>query len=463
MDFFLNPRDLRRRAIALATGGAASIVVAAVLSNVLRIVSSATLTRILNVQAFGVVGLVTSVAFVFALVSDIGVQPFVIRHARGDDQTFLDEIWTLRLIRSVGLTAIMAALAKPVAIALGKPDFSPIIVVWSINFTLDGLASMAFATAVREQKLWRLAWLDLAAAALVFVVSVILGIILRNYWALLFAMILGSTFKAMLSYRLFPHSSRRVRLSRDTAREMWQFSRYIAPSSLMWMFVLQSDKLILARMMPLATFGLYSLAVTISSAGSGLASSYTRRVLYPAYAAAARAGSPPLRDVFYGRRRWPNLLYMVAMGGLGGGAALIVSILYDPRYSGVTIYLRLLCISAALVMANTAAEEVLIAAGKLRATLTVNVVRIIYLIIGVAVAVVYGNTLFLVAVFGFVEVAAMGNYWFSLRKAGLFDLREELAGLLAAGGGAILGYAVAQLGLALLHGWPNGSLLHHHG
>lgn len=458
----LNPAALRQRMIALATGGAASIIVAAILANMLRIVSSATLTRILDVQAFGIVGLVTSVAFVFALVSDIGVQPFVIRHARGDDQTFLDEIWTMRLVRSVCLTAIMAASAVPVSIALGKPDFSPIIVLWSVNFTLDGLASMAFATAVREQKLWRLAWLDLAAAVLVFIVSVILAILLHSYWALLFAMIVGAAFKTVLSYRLFPHSSRRLRFSRETAREMWNFSRYIAPSSLMWMVVLQSDKLILARMMPLATFGLYSLAVTISSAGSALASNYTRRVLYPAYAAAARAGSPPLRGVFYAMRRWPNLLYMIAIGGMGGSAELIVSILYDSRYDGVTIYLRLLCISASLVLANTASEEVLIAAGKLRATLNVNLVRIAYLVIGVGIAIIHGNTLFLVTVFSLVEVAAMANYWYSLRKEGLFDLREELTGLLAAGGGAVLGYAVARLGLALLHGWIAGSLHHHH-
>lgn len=462
MDLSLKPAALRQRLIEVATGGAASIVVAAVLANLLRIISSATLTRILDVKAFGVVGLVTSVAFVFALVSDIGVQPFVIRHARGDEQDFLDEIWTMRLIRSIALTALMAALAVPVSLALGKPDFSPIIVVWSVNFTLDGLASMAFATAVREQKLWRLAWLDLGASVLVFLVSVILGILLRNYWALLFAMIVGAICKTALSYWLFPNSSRRLRFSRETAREMWQFSRYIAPSSLMWMFVLQSDKLVLARMMPLAMFGLYSLAVTISSAGSALASNYTRRVLYPAYAAAVRTGAPPLRQLFYGRRRWPNLCYMFAIGAMGGGAELIVAILYDPRYSGVTVYLRLLSISAALVLANTASEEVLIAAGKLRATLNVNVVRIIYLVVGVAVAIVYGSTLFLVAVFSFVEVAAMANYWYSLRKEGLFDLREEAIGLAAGAGGALLGHAVARLGLALLHGWIAGSLHHHH-
>lgn len=461
MELILKSAALRQRVIRLATGGAASIVFAAVVANILRIVSSVTLTRILDVEAFGVVSLVTSVAFVFALVSDIGVQPFVIRHARGDDRTFLDEIWTMRLIRSICLTAIMAAVAVPVAIILRKPDFSPVIVLWSINFTLDGLASMAFATAVREQKLWRLAWLDLGMSFFQFIASVILAIIFHSYWALLVAMILGSVFKAALSYAIFPNSFRRLRLSRATATEMWKFSRYIAPSSLMTVCILQADKLVLARIMPLSAFGLYALAVTISTAGAGLASNYSRRVLFPAFAAAVRKGSPPLRSIFYQKRRWPNFLYMIAVGGIGGGAELVVSILYDSRYHGVTIYLRLLCISAALVLANTAAEEVLVAAGRLRAILKANIIRMVWLICGIAAAYFNHNMLFLVAVFGTIEVAAMGSYWFNLRKEGLFDLREELAGLLAGISGAALGYAVAQLGLAVLHAWFEGSL--HHG
>lgn len=227
------------------------------------------------------------------------------------------------------------------------------------------------------------------------------------------------------------------------------------------MFILQADKLILARMMPLSTFGLYALAVTISSAGAGLASNYARRVLYPAYAAAARAGTP-LRTIFYQKRRWPNLLYMTALGAVGGGAELIVAILYDSRYHGMTIYLRLLCISASLVLANTAAEEVLVAAGKLRAILKANIFRMLWLIVGVAMATLNGNILLLVTIFGLVEVAAMASYWFNQRKEGLFDLREELTGLLAGLGGAALGYMVSQIGLAVLHTWFAGMLHHGH-
>src|SRR5579863_1048830 len=130
MALSVKPRAMRQRMVHMATGGAASIIFAAICTNLLRIVSSATLPRLLDVQVFVIVAIVTSVATVFQPVSDIGVQPFIIRHARGDDPKFLDEIWTLRLIRSGLLTVVMAVTAQLTARLLGKPEFSPVIMLY---------------------------------------------------------------------------------------------------------------------------------------------------------------------------------------------------------------------------------------------------------------------------------------------------------------------------------------------
>ena len=467
MDVSLKPAGLRQRMILLASGGAASIIFAAICSSLLRIVSSVTLTRLLDVQAFGIVALVTSVGFVFQLVSDIGVQPFIIRHARGDDPVFLDEIWTLRLIRSVILTLVMAASAGLSARLLGKPEFAPVIMLYSLSFALDGLSSMSFATSIRERKLWRLAMLDLFASIAQFIVAVILAFVFHNYWSILFAILSASAVKVVLSYTMFPNSVRRLRFSRDTSREMWNFSRFIAPSSLMTVFILQSDKLVLARLMPIAAFGLYALSQTISTAGPGLASSYSRRVLFPAYAEAVRSGSQSLRQVFYRARRWQNLFYMLAIGGIGGAADLIVSLLYDPRYHGVVIYLRILSIGAAFVLVTASSEEMIIALGNLKNTVLVSLTRLLWIFGGVAVSLIFKtNMIFLVIIFGTGEVAAAIFWWTKLHKVQLLDLREEAAGVLAALIGAVTGFIVSQIILYYLRGMGGDisfhALLHYH-
>ena len=172
-------------------------------------------------------------------------------------------------------------------------------------------------------------------------------------------------------------------------------------------------------------------------------------MLFPAYAEAVRAGSQTLAQVFYGARRWQNLFYMLAIGGIGGGAELIVSLLYDVRYHGVVIYLRLLSISAAFVLANSASEEMIIALGYLRSTAYVTATRLVWLFAGGALAfLLHLPLLMLVLVFGTVEVVAAVFWWIRLYRARLLDWKEEAAGVCAAGLGAAIGYGVSSVVMA---------------
>ena len=427
----------------LATGGGASIFVSSIASNALRIVSAVTLTRLLDTTQYGVVGIISSTAAVFGLLSDIGTQPFVIRHPEGADPRFLDEIWTLRLLRAIVLTLLMAALALPIATLLNKPMLAPALAVWSVSFLIDGLSSMAFATAIRERQLWLLSSTELAGSAVQLIVAIPLAFLLRSYWALVAAMLLGSAFKSHLSFRLFAHSRRRLSFNRDRAAEMWKFARLIAPSSYLTLLILQADKLILAALLPLATFGLYAIATTLVAAPTALGWNYTRRVLYPVYAETAREAPERLSTVFYRQRRWVALSFTFLVGAMGGGASLVVAVLYDPRYAGSASMLALLAISAALTLVNQSADEMLLAAGRLRATLGANITRVSWLAIGTTVALTLGKPMLVIATFGIVEVVAMLFYWVSLTRLGIFKFREEALVLASGTAGGLSGAGVA--------------------
>ena len=211
-------------------------------------------------------------------------------------------------------------------------------------------------------------------------------------------------------------------------------------SSMLSLLILQSDKLVLAKLMPLSAYGLYAIAVTLAAAPGALTGPYATRVLYPAYAKTFRAEPEKLRHVFYSARRKVTLLYMVGAGCLIGGARLIISILYDPRYHGVTPFLQLIGISTMLRMATSAANEVLIAAGLMRATLMANICRVIWLSAGGAVGLWTGNIMLLVAIVGTVELPGMICYWWYLYRAHLLDLREEGYGLAVGAAGAALAF-----------------------
>ena len=444
----LNPQRLRQ----LAMGGAATIAFNAIMTNLLRIVSSMTLTRLLDSHAYGVVGVITSLATMLTMLTDIGLLGFVVRHAEGEESKFLDQVWTIRFVRGIVLTLAMIAIARPGAALLGKPELGPVVALWSISFFLEGVSSLGYASAIRAGRLWRVSFLELGTNVTTLAVSVGAALIWRSYWALIIGMTAGAVVKAILSYLIFPAARRRLDINRERSLELWRFSRFIAASSILSLLILQSDKLVLAKLMPLSAYGLYAIAVTLAAAPGALTGPYATRVLYPTYAKTARAQPELLRQVFYQARRKVTLLYMFAVGGLLGSAQLVVNLLYDPRYHDVAPFLRLIAISAILRITTAAANEVLIAAGHMRATFIANVCRVVWLAIGGGIGLWTGNIMLLVAVVGTVELPGMLCYWIFLRRAGLLKLREEGYGLAAGACGIGLGLLVST---AILGLFPN--------
>lgn len=441
-----------RRLGAFAATPTAAVVGTIALTNLVRIVSSAILTRLLTASDYGVVGIITSVTYVVAMLSDFGFFAFLVRHERGDDPEFLDEVWTVRLVRSFAITAILIALAIPYAGYSGKPLLAPVIAVWSLNQVLDGFSSLAFAQAVRGGQVQRLSWMEFGLNLFQVAVTIVLALVFHNYWAIVAAVLTGGALKVVLSYTLFPHARRRWRPSRARAGEIWRFSRFIAGSSILTLLLGQADKVVLSRALPLALFGIYSLAILLALAPRALVYPYCNRILYPAYAARFRAAAlDGFAEVFYATRRLVSRLYMFAIGGVIGSAPLIVAVLYDPRYAEVAPLMRIVAISAMLLMNNTAAEQAMIAIGRTGAPFQMNLARLGWLAIGGAGGFAAAGPVGLIWAAGTVEVAALLYSWLLLARIGVLRLREEIVALGFGGVGVASGLVIADAILSL--GW----------
>lgn len=422
-----------------------------ILLNLIRMVSSMVLTRLLDVEIFGVIGVLTSITVVLAMLSDLGFNAYVVRNAAGIDRHFLDEIWTLRLIRSVVLTAIIVVCAWPIANYIGQPHLTLAVAVFGLSFLLDGMTSLAVATSERSGRIARLSLFDVVCAILQTALTIILAWALRSYWAVIYGMLLGTAVKVVLSYVMFPHAGRRWRFSRARAGELWHFSRYITGSSILTMIITQGDKIALSRFMPLNLFGLYAIATTLAQAPAAFTSAYASRVLYPSYARIAREQVDELRHQFYAVRRRISLLYMFATGGLVTMAPVVIELLYDPRYRGASLYLQILAIGTIPALNTQAANWALIAVGRMWTTLISNMVRLGWLIAAGTVGFLTLGTTGLILAVGTVEIAAQFFFWLALGQARLLNLREEGLLIGVALAGAAIGKIVMMLVLNIIH------------
>ncbi len=428
-----------------------SVVLGAVLAlNVLRVISSVILTRLLAPEIFGAVGVIWSIMFVLAMISDLGFQAFVVRHGEAGERRFLDAIWTIRLIRATVLTLILALLAEPIALALGKPMLAMLIAVSSAQFLIEGFSSLSLITALRDRQLLRLSMLELAVAVVQLIGSIVLALLWRNAWAIVVAMLVSGATKVWLSHAMFPGTRRRWRLDRRYAAELWAFARFVTGSSIISMLLLQTDKVVLTRLLSLDAFGLYVLAGNLAMAPMAFTSAYATRVLYPLYVRTWREQPDALRGVYYAARRRASSLYMVGAGGLIGGAPVLVAILYDDRYAGAARYLGLLAITPLLALGSAAANEALTASGYVRATFHASLVRLAWLAVAGPVGFVWLGPIGLVAAVGTVEASTLIYCWSALARIGLFNPKEELMLLGAGGIGVATGHIASTLLLPLL-------------
>lgn len=421
------------------------VVVSVIANNLLRAVSGMILTRLLVPEVFGISGIIASIQFTVTLATDLGFEPFVVRHKDGDDPRFLDTVWTASLLRSLVLALALVIVAEPIAMLLEKPDLRLIIAASGLAFVFDGLSSSSLLTALRRRMVLKLSMIDIAVLVVQIAVTATLAYFWRSYWAILVGMLTNGALKMILSYVLFEDSLRKFRLDRDILQELWSFARYVTGSSLIFLVISQCDKLILAKVMTLEHFGYYVLAGNLASAPLGFAAAYASRVLYPSYAQLWRETderhdkAAELKGRFYARRKLPSLLYAFITGGIIGGAPLIVRLLYSARYADAAIYLQVLGISSLLALSSNAANETLVAAGHIRVSLEASITKLVWLAVAAGAGfALYGEFGLIVAV-GLMELPAMLVKWARMRTYGLLDLKQEMFFLAAGPAGLFCG------------------------
>lgn len=421
-------------------------------SLVVRTVSSVLLTRLLRPYDFGIVGIVTSVFFVVTLVTDLGFQDFLIRHERTADRHFRDVIWTIHAKRGAALCVVVAAASPAIAWLFGKPVLALPLAVAALIFLINGAASLSLVTALRHDKSRELSILEFGLQVFQTVACLLLALWWRNLWSMIGAMLLQAGLRSVLSYTLFSDSAQRPARDRAISREFFAFSRVVLMSSAMALMIGQSDKLVLGRLFTLPEFGLYAIAVTIASAPWGFAESYINRIVFPIYALIWREAPSELPIVYYRARRATSALYALGCGGLIGSAALVVAILYDPRYAPASTFISLLMIGVAMRLPNAATTQLMVAMGHVGRTPQITLARLLWVILMIPVGFIVLGPIGVVTAMGFIEVPATLYCWVLLRRVGVLDLRKEGAFLALIAVGATIGFVG---GTAILRLFPH--------
>jgi O-antigen/teichoic acid export membrane protein len=166
-----------------------------------------------------------------------------------------------------------------------------------------------------------------------------------------------------MSHTLLPGIRNRPLWDRESAAALIKFGRWVFLSTLLSFAVMQSDRLIFGRLIPMDQLGVYSIAVTWATLPSLIIDKVMSSALFPAL---SRANEVPgaLRGA-YAKIREPWLI----LGGFGSaclvaGGPQLIEVLYDDRAVEAGWIIQVLAMAGWFLILETANGTALLSKGR---------------------------------------------------------------------------------------------------
>jgi O-antigen/teichoic acid export membrane protein len=332
-------------------------------SQVLRLGGNLILWRLLEPHAFGMIAIVNVLMQGLQMFSDIGIGPGIVQNPRGNEPAFLNTAWTIQIARGAALWLVASALAIPVAGFYGEPALASLLPVAALSALLAGFNSTRLFSATRALALGRLTLVDLASQGIGLVAMVVSALAKPSVWALVLGGIVTAASRMALSHLLLPGVRNRPLWDRASAAALIRFGRWVFLSTLLAFAVMQSDRLIFGRLIPMDRLGIYSIAITWATLPSLVVDKVMNSVLFPAL---SRANDTPatIRDAYRSLRTSWLLLGGFTSACLVAAGPQLVELLYDDRATEAGWIIQLLATAGWFLILETANATVLLAKGR---------------------------------------------------------------------------------------------------
>lgn len=340
--------------------------------------------RIIAPHQFGVFAVALTVYTVVINVSELGVSAALVR-ARGDIKRIAPTVATLAVASATVLASAMFLAAGPFASALGAPAAATAIRILSTTVLLAGITAVPYAMLVREFRQDKRFLADGANFAISTTVIIALGLAGFGATALAMANVCGQLaslvlLMIMIRPRFWPG------WNRAEAGQILSYSLPLAGASLVTFSINNVDYIVVGHLLGALPLGLYTLAYNISGWPVSVFSLMINEVALPAFAHA--------RDDLKGLpRRARGALSITAAVALPVSAICLalahplVTSVYGHRWGDAAPVLALLGVFGSMRIILTLFTNILVALGRSRVVLALQLVWMASLLPGLIVGV----------------------------------------------------------------------------
>jgi len=226
----------------------------------LGFISSAILARLLLPEDFGFVAIVMVVCGFLSLIFDCGVNWALVQNSKATDDHF-DTAWTLRLIESLAIAALLGGFSTLIASLYGDIRFEAICQILAVGTVIRGFENIGTVKFLKDMRYSK----DFLNNVLPKVVSTFITIGLafyyKSYMALVLGIVLHNIVVVVISYFIVSY---RPKLSLKKLAEIWGFSQWMLVRNTADYICEQGDLLLLSLFTTPGNIGFYRWSTELS-------------------------------------------------------------------------------------------------------------------------------------------------------------------------------------------------------
>jgi O-antigen/teichoic acid export membrane protein len=360
--------------------GAAWMVLFKLFDRLLGVFSTLILARLLVPADFGVVAMAMSVIAVIELASAFSFEIALIQKPHPQREHF-DTAWTLNILLGLGCGLLIALLAYPASVFYDEPRLAAVMPVLAAAWCIGGFENVGTVEFRRQMDFSREFRFMASKRMVSFVVTIVLALVLRSYWALIAGMLVGRIAGVVFSYLLHPL---RPRLSFAASRELFGFSGWLLVNNLLSVGILKAPHFFVGRLNGPAALGLYTIASELAYTPATEMMAPVNRALFPGFARLAD-------DIAKFRATFIDVIAIIlvvvvpASVGLAVVAEPMVRVLLGEKWLACVPLIQILAPAGAIVALTSNNVSAYFALGKTSLPPLILVVRVVVLLGALAI------------------------------------------------------------------------------
>jgi O-antigen/teichoic acid export membrane protein len=347
--------------------------------NLVLILVSLVLTRLLEPREFGIAGIAMVLIFFSSLFLDLGFNKALIQQKDINQETYSSVFW-LNALLAVFFSLMFFLLSGPVSVFFKYPELSPVLKVLAIPVIFNGLSLLPSAILNRQMKFRQLSFAGIISAIISGAAGIFLAIKGYGVWSLVIQYVIACFIGTGLYFYFAKWKPKFItKPNIRVVRPLWIYGSRLFFSSLLNSFVTRLDVFIIAKYFNVNTLGFYTRAQSIDNLLRTISSGSITSVFF---AAAAR-----LQDERNGLlilyKRYLHVISFAAVG-LAGLFYLIVPdlfrFLFTAKWDTAARYFQLMSVIGFAWPVSSLMVSVISGVGNSKAFLNVEIIKTLILL-----------------------------------------------------------------------------------